>query len=215
MKKILSFIIVLIAAVAVTLPVFSQDTLTKKPAKSNLIWVREADIPPSALINLQRDSKIQRVEDKLEEVSQYVGIGKEIGSAVDTSLGALAYHIDKVSKTSVGKFTMAMVAWKIVGEDAIGYLVGIVILTLFLSIWVWSWYKNFYRRKIPTKVKSLTWSDRWYRPWKRYEILEYEYFEKDSGSWGSGYWLSYGGASYLGHIITLVLGLVIILGTCF
>lgn len=215
MKKISSLIILLLATVAISLPAFSQDTLAKKPAKSNLIWVRESDIPPSALINLQRDSKIQRVEDKLEEVSQYVGIGKEIGSAVDTSLGALAYHIDRISKTNVGKFTMAMVAWKIIGEDAIGYLVGIVVLILFLGIWVWSWRKNFYRRKIPTRVKSLTWGERWYRPWRKYEVLEYKYFEKDSGSWGSGFWMDYGEASYFGHILALVIGLLIIITICF
>ena len=199
------------AQTAVTSADTAKNITAPAKAKSQLIWVRESDIPPSALKNLQRDSKIQRIEKNIEQIGQYVSIGKEIGSAVDTSLGALAGHIDKISQTNVGKFTMAMVAWKILGDDVLSYFVGILSLFMFVSIWVWSWKNNFYRRRFPKKIKVI--QPTWYRPWKKKKVLESAAYEYDHSDFGASWLqdgLKRGGASYLGHILALILGLLII-----
>jgi len=180
----------------------TQDVVAKEAAKSESIWVRESDIPPSALKNLQRDSKIQQVENKLEEINNYVGIGKEIGGAIDTSLGALAFHIDEISKTNVGKFTMLMVAWKIVGEDFSGYFSGLIIYLIFLGIWIWSWHQNFYKRQVPAEARIFPWKDVWYKPWKRREVTKWQPYEKQTGNFNTA--ISYGNAGYTGHLITLI-----------
>ncbi len=220
MKKIIILIVILVSSSllsAVKIQAATDTTnktiIVPDPAKSTLIWVRESDIPASALKDLQRDSKIQKIEKDIEKIGEYVGVGKEIGMAIDTSLGALAYHIDKISQTNVGKFTMFMVGWKIMGQDAVGYLVGILMLFTFLFIWIWSWYKNFYRRSVPKLVEIQ--ERKWYQLWKKHKVLETQDYKINEEEWSVSMWLNYGGASYLGHLCALVIGLLIIFLTAF
>jgi hypothetical protein len=214
MKKL--FFIAIALLISLIKPVSATNADSTKndsviKTKSVLIWVRKSDIPPAALQKLENDSKIQGMEKNIEKIGQYVSIGKEIGSAVDTSLGALASHIDKISQTNVGKFTMFMVAWKILGDDLVGYLVGIITLAFFLTIWVWSWRSNFYRRSIPTQISILP--PTWYRPWKKKKVLEskpYEFDKSNFKNYSLSGGMNHGASSYLGHIIALLFGLLII-----
>ena len=220
MKKIIFLTIILVVSFAAA---FSQKPVAQKPAdttkvvsavpakqKSVLIWVRESDIPASALKDLQRDSKIQKIEKDINKIGEYVGVGKEIGMAVDTCLGALAYHVDKVSKTNVGKFTMFMVGWRIMGQDFVRYLIGILMFFTFISIWIWSWRKNFCRRQVPKVVEKQ--ERKWYQLRAKDKVIEYQEFTMNDEEWrhmNDG--LNFGQASYLGHILSLVIGLLIIL----
>jgi len=89
--------------------------------------------------------KTEQTIDQIEAVGQYAGLGKEIGTAVSDSLNAITDTAAKFAETKVGKFTMWMVAYKILGNDLLHLAAGIVLAFVWLPIWVWS-----YKRCLPS-----------------------------------------------------------------
>lgn len=91
----------------------------------------------------------------IETVGKYAGVGKEIGEGVSGALGALNEEASKFGDARVGHFTMAMIAWKIMGDDIvavshdmIGYVVGTPFFFLASLAVLWS----YRRRCIPHRV---------------------------------------------------------------
>lgn len=61
------------------------------------------------------DSAHQTAQDK------YAAVGRGIGIAVNESLGAINKQAANFAETKVGKLTMLIVAWKVLGEDVKGF----------------------------------------------------------------------------------------------
>lgn len=75
------------------------------------------------------------LEKKLEQYGNWVGVGGEIGQAINEGLNSVVDVADKFGDTNVGKFTMYLIAWKVIGKDVIRILLGIIfasILTVFM-----------------------------------------------------------------------------------
>lgn len=83
----------------------------------------------------QSDLKVAELEKKLQTYGNWVGVGSEIGIAVREGLSAVVEVSDQFGKTEVGKFTMIMIAWKVMGKDVIKIFIGLVFLfaTLLIS----------------------------------------------------------------------------------
>lgn len=107
-------------------------------------------IPRSALTVDQKALIEQQVlKTKIETYGEWVGLGKEIGEAVNSSLSAVTEHTTKFAETKVGKMTMAIVIWKVVGNDLLGVLFAIAMWLAFFPLFVWSFRKN----ALPYEVK--------------------------------------------------------------
>lgn len=70
------------------------------------------------------------------QISQYVGIGKEIGEAVKNGLENVVEVSNKFANTPVGQFTMFMIAWKILGKELLHLVIGIPVYIVLMSLWV-------------------------------------------------------------------------------
>lgn len=83
-----------------------------------------------------------------EQTSKWVGIGREIGIATREGLNGVVDVSQKFGSTNVGHFVMFMVAWKIIGRDILGIVIGIPALAVGLCVWIWSFKRFFfgYRR---------------------------------------------------------------------
>jgi len=103
--------------------------------------VKESDLPPAVLEQV-------RVKQQLQSYGEYAGLGREIGTAINEGLKAVTEQTAKFAETKVGKFTMFIIAYKVIGTDAIQFIVGVPLLVVGLVIFVWSYYKNC----IPHKV---------------------------------------------------------------
>ncbi|MFA4942057.1 MAG: hypothetical protein WC564_00245 [Patescibacteria group bacterium] len=216
MKKYICIIVIIFTSFQLRSETLVPDTTAKNDAavnqpKSELIWVRESDIPPAALKNLESDYKILDVESDLEKIGQYVSIGKEIGGAIDTSLGAIAYQADNISKTFVGKFTMVMIAWKLVGKDFKDKVIDVFALVLFIIFWSWSFRRNFARRRVPIKVKLTPWVP-WFKKFRRRKVLESELFEFDFDDADDEGKTSYIAHLVVGIIVVIIMSLITTLG---
>lgn len=82
-------------------------------------------------------------------VRDWVGLGKEIGQAVDSSLSAISNQANEFAKTPVGKMTVFVVIFKVIGDTAVHIAGGIFEIIIFMPLWVWS-----YRRFLPKKILS-------------------------------------------------------------
>ncbi len=69
------------------------------------------------------------------EFNQWIGIGKEIGIATKEGLDAVVDTTNKFGATRVGTFVMVMIAWKIIGGDALRIGLGIPFLIIGLGVW--------------------------------------------------------------------------------
>ena len=117
MKKVL----VLFGLLLVSLVTFSQVNLSKE----------EFDKLPQEVQNKITGTK---TEAQIETAGKWVGFGKEVGTAVNESLKAVTGTAVDFSKTGLGKITMALVIYKVIGSDIIKILFGILWLIIIFSI---------------------------------------------------------------------------------
>lgn len=133
---------------------FAHSTLAQQQTQSSqdatTVIVKKSDLTAEQLAKVQS----QQVKERLGEYGEYAEMGRGIGLAVSESLKAGDVAVN-FSKTDVGKFTMFLIAWKVMAKDIIsvgdvvfGYLVGIPLLFLGGLVLLWS-----YRRQcLPGKV---------------------------------------------------------------
>ncbi len=104
----------------------------------------------------QRDSILEHqyesdIEAKVKKFGWAAGLGKEIGEGVNESLKAITERTAEFAETKVGKFTMFMVAWKILGTDAIQFAFGSVFFLIWIVVWIFSYNRNCIARKVLVK----------------------------------------------------------------
>jgi hypothetical protein len=104
-----------------------------------------------------------------EKLSEYVKFGKDLGSAFDAGLSSLSTHAEQFSKTDAGRFTMAVIAWKVAGRDILdtsGALIKqfkvIILGTAFLIAWntlaIWFYRRMFLPRRVVIEVSGNFWN---------------------------------------------------------
>lgn len=129
-----------------------------------MVSVPKSQLTTQQLAEIETNAQLE----KIENYGKWVGIGDEIGVAVREGLMGVVDVADKFGGTDVGKFTMYMIAWKIMGKDVIRILLGLlfyfIITFLFIKI-----YNNTYRPK-RVLVEDLG----LFKYPKRYEIVKPE-----------------------------------------
>ena len=129
MKKITIFLISILTTIWIS---------AQEPEK---ITVKTSDLTVDQLAKIKAQAELETLQQKLETYGSWVGVGGEIGNAVKESLNAVVDVSDKFGKTDVGKFTMVMVAWKIIGRDLLRIFFGIVFATIY-TIFMFRYYKK-------------------------------------------------------------------------
>lgn len=134
MKKLFA-IVALIICMVVVAPVHADQSETVTIRKDQLTDQQKAQV------------EADTIKSKVETYGKWVGIGHELGTAVNESLTAVTTQANNFAQTPVGKLTAALVIWKVVGHDAMGFIIGIAEILIILPLWVWS-----YRRFLPRRV---------------------------------------------------------------
>ncbi len=124
---------------------FAQTTTNKTEMVS---------IPKDQLTEQQKMAvAAQNTKESIEAIGKYAGIGKEVGEAVNNGLSALTHQVDTFANTKVGKFTMFMIAYKIMGKDIIQMCVGFPFLLFTIIFSVIYYCQNIKNKRV---VKSET-----------------------------------------------------------
>jgi hypothetical protein len=139
--------------------------------KEERVTISKSELTIDQLKKLEEDELLK----KLDHYGKWVGIGGEIGTAVRESLMGVVDVADKFGDTNVGKFTLVMVAWKIIGKDLIRIFLGVIFLIMF-TIMFW---RNYSSKFMYQKIRK---TGHWYKFWEPYEFElhkpeKYEGFE--------------------------------------
>lgn len=156
----------------------------------------EADLKLAEL-EAQKDMEIAKLENKVKQYGDWIGVGGEVGQAIEEGLSAVVGVADEFGKTDVGKFTMILIAWKVMGKDIVKILLGIVFFSVLVFL-----LSRFYRRTVADRriLTQRTPQGMWKRDDKKYEIVESS-LDGDERAWLTagiivafliGIWITYG-----------------------
>ena len=177
MKKVILFIVAfMISAIAFTQSVtLSPEDLTK--------------LDPTAKAQIQAIQTANQITGTIESASKWVGFGKEVG----TIFKEFTATAGEFSKTKLGQFTMFLIAYKVLGNDLLGIIFGVllmIVMSIFCGVIDYKYGRD--KRVIYKKL--------WNESKKKYE---YEY-TKESGD--EDYRLT----SIVIFIVSMIVSLIII-----
>jgi hypothetical protein len=143
-------------------------------------------IPVDQLTEQQR-AKLSQNE-TIETVSSWTGLGKEVGEAVNGAVGSLTNHAVSFSETKLGRFTMFIIAYKVIGKEIIRIIIGIPMLIIIILISLVLIFKNGLNKRVVETEKI-------YNMGKKDEFTEKEYVTIE----GDGHTIA--GVTFIGAII--------------
>ena len=125
MKKLLTLSFILL----VSLVTYSQTNLSQEEL---------AKLPIEVQNQIKSVKKVTETDAQIETVGKWVGLGKEVGYAFDGALTAVTTTAIKFSETKLGKITMLLVIYKVIGGDVIHLMFGIlwVISILYIASYI-------------------------------------------------------------------------------
>lgn len=150
--KTLSGILVAVLLLGTALPVLAQQqTSTQTANQDEMVVMKKSDLTADQLAKVQRDQTMET----LGTYKEYAEMGRGIGLAVGESLKAVKDVAVDFSRTEVGKFTLFLIAWKVMAKDVIdmgdkvmGYFLGVPLFFIGGVVLLWS-----YRRQcLPRRV---------------------------------------------------------------
>jgi hypothetical protein len=131
---------------------------------------------PESQLTAEQKAKIQ-----ISQVSGYAGLGKEIGDAIGGGLHSLNTEVNSFSESPAGKFTMFIIAYKVIGNDFVQFLIGIPLWLIGSMVWAILFYRNVTIRKVVTKKEGFfLW------PKKEYKVIQLEGDDLQVGYVGYG-----------------------------
>ena len=123
MKKLIFALIMLFSFSIVAV---GQTTLTQE----------EINQLPIEMQNKIKEVKTKdEVEKQIEDVGKWANLGKEVGVAVNESLSAVTKTATDFSHTGLGKLTIALVVYKVIGRDILHYFIGFVFLVFSIFLY--------------------------------------------------------------------------------
>jgi len=171
MKKIIILLLVVLSMTTL----FSQENTQEE----EMVLVKKSDLPDELAKQIE-------MERKIEQAGKFVGLGKEIGTAMNESLAALTETASKFADTKLGKFTLFLVAYKVIGKDLIQYVISFILLLVGIPTFIHLILKNCITRKIPVETDE-----------DKPNVIKYETYEPSSDMlWG--------------HFLALILYLIVI-----
>ena len=105
------------------------------PAQSTNDGDASITVPKRYVSSEGLNHQIQPPSEAPAKVSEWVGIGKEIGEATKEGLNSVVDASEKFGTTRVGIFVMVMIAWRIIGHQLMGIVFGVPILVGGLFLW--------------------------------------------------------------------------------
>lgn len=163
MKKIK--IILLGISITFGLCAFAQNNET--------ITVKKSDLPADLVQKLDQQKKLQDIKQNLDTIKVITSVGKEIGIAINDGLSAITEQTSKFAKTTPGKFTMFLIAWKVMAKDAreitsaiLGVAFGVPFLIFFEFLLISLFRRVTTKRRVLLsengKSKNYEYQDTWY-----------------------------------------------------
>lgn len=81
---------------------------------------------------------VERMKGKItpDTINEYTTLGTAIGKAISTTAQELGIAVNEFSTTPVGKISIGIIAWKLIGEDLMQIVVGGIVLIVGVVYWI-------------------------------------------------------------------------------
>jgi hypothetical protein len=169
MKKIL----ILFSIMALTAVISAPSAIAQVVSPNQTVTINASDLTPAQLAKIEADKKLaqanvqlEQLQKKVDTYGKWIGVGGEIGTAVKEGLTAVVDVADKFGNTDVGKFTMTLIAWKVIGQDIVRIILGLFFFTVLTIIEI-----KIYRRVVMSR-KELIKDPGFLKYPKEYQIVE-------------------------------------------
>lgn len=159
------FILLVVLMVSIT-TIYAQKPITASEPVEQIL-VNATDLTPAQLQKIKTETELAELKKKVETYGNWVGVGKEVGIAIKEGLLAVVDVSEKFGDTKVGKFTMILIAYKIIGKDLLRIAIGLIFLTIFI-IFMFRYYKTTFTTH---RVKTSNNGWKFWLP-NTYEIVE-------------------------------------------
>lgn len=106
-------------------------------SQSQNVTIDLSRVDPDLKSKIEAAQTVQSIETKVNTYGRWVGIGKEIGTVIDESLKSITQRSNELANTKVGKFTMFIVAYKVIGMQLIQLIFGFLIFVVITTIYIW------------------------------------------------------------------------------
>jgi len=103
---------------------------------SGLSETQKAELQLQAA-KMKADEALTKEGITLEKVSEYTILGEQIAKALIGVASELGKEVDEVMGTTVGKIAVALVVYKVMGNDILGFIGGAIWLMIFLPAWIY------------------------------------------------------------------------------
>jgi len=157
MKKLF----LIFAAILMSASIFAQSTsVTLTPEQI-------AKLDPTtkaAIAALQTEARTDQI---ISTGSKWVGLGKEIASAVNETAKGVAMTASDFAETPLGKYTLILIAYKVIGTDLIQIVFGILWLIIIICISLYL-YRNNSARSV---IIKRTWNKEFHKFDKTYQYV--------------------------------------------
>jgi hypothetical protein len=108
----------------------------------------QVTIPKSMLTKQQLEEVTAKdMQARVKQYGSWVGIGHEVGVAVNEGLSAVTTQSNAFANTKVGKWTIFVIVFKVLGLPVVGMIFGFGLLIVGTPIWLWS-----FRKWLPHQV---------------------------------------------------------------
>lgn len=132
--------------------------IAQQSSNDEIVSIPKSKLTADQLQQIQQEN----LQKRIDTYGKWVGIGKEVGVAVNSSLEAITNQADHFSQTGVGKFTMVIVAWKVIGDQLIHVVGGLLEILIILPIWIWSYRKFCTSHRVLVKKEAGFWGAKEY-----------------------------------------------------
>lgn len=131
-------------------------TLGSSVAYAERITIDTNTIPSDVMAQVLEAQKKAGTEVPItaEQAAEWADVGKNIGIALSEAAKAMSVGVNEFAATDVGRLTVMMIVWKVIGQDVWGIIGGTLAWIALASI-----IGNSYRRHhflVPMKVKTGT-----------------------------------------------------------
>lgn len=153
MKHLIALIVV--GLITLGVPVVAQQ----QSAEPEKIVVDTSLLTKEQLQQARMQQKVEQATEVVETAgtaaSKAREVGEAVGIAIDGGLTAITKHAADFGRTDVGRFTMFLIAWKLMAEDIINvggglvkWLIWFVIFLVFSTALFWSYRRNCVPRRV-------------------------------------------------------------------
>ena len=88
-----------------------------------------------AELALQAEQMKSNIPGDLQDAEEWVDWGTGIGKAISATAAELGVAVDDFSRTGVGKITIGVIVYKVIGKEVVRFFSGIFLFFMVIIIW--------------------------------------------------------------------------------